>query len=109
MSDNAFEALGLTVTERIAAAMQADGIAAPTAIQKDAVPAALAGKHVLMHSGTGTGKTLAYLLPLLQLLRENEGRAAVFAPGAELAMHPASSCWTTCIALTTRRCACSCT
>lgn len=77
---------GLTVTDTIRAAMRADGIGHPTYVQTHAIPAVLAGKHAVMHSGTGTGKTLAYLLPVLQRLREGEGRAVVIAPGVELAM-----------------------
>jgi superfamily II DNA/RNA helicase len=77
---------GLTLTDTIARAMVADHIAHPTPAQRDAIPPILAGQHVLIHTGTGTGKTLAYLLPVLQRLRETEGRAVVFAPGAELAM-----------------------
>lgn len=82
-----FEIDGLTVTDTMARALQADGITEPTAVQAEAIGAVLAGRHVLLHSGTGTGKTLGYLLPVLQRLRENDGhRAVVFAPGAELAM-----------------------
>ncbi|MDG1484175.1 MAG: DEAD/DEAH box helicase [Myxococcota bacterium] len=77
---------GLTITETISAAMSAEGITAPTPVQQESIGAILAGKHVLMHSGTGTGKTLAYVLPLLQRLREQPGRAVIFAPGAELVM-----------------------
>ncbi len=77
---------GLEITETVAQAMTADGIREPTAVQTEGIAAVLAGAHVVMHSGTGTGKTLAYLLPVLQRLRTDEGRAVVFAPGAELAM-----------------------
>ena len=87
MSSTSFSQLGgLTITETIAAALAADGIERPSPVQRDTIGAALAGEHVLMHSGTGTGKTLAYLLPVLQRLREHEGRAVIFAPGAELVM-----------------------
>jgi ATP-dependent RNA helicase DeaD len=77
---------GLKITKNIRKAMAADGIRGPTQVQIDAIGAVLAGKHVVMHTGTGTGKTLAYLLPLLQRLRESDGRVVVCAPGAELAM-----------------------
>ena len=80
------EVPGLTITETIATAMRSDGITRPTPIQQRTMAAVLAGEHVLMHSGTGTGKTLAYLLPILQRLRESPGRAVIFAPGAELVM-----------------------
>ena len=77
---------GLTITDAIAATMAADGIHRPTPVQRDTMGAVLAGRHVLMHSGTGTGKTLAYVLPLLQRLQASGGRAVIFAPGAELVM-----------------------
>lgn len=78
---------GIELTERIVAALAADGITRPTSVQVGAIPAILSGKHVLMHASTGSGKTLAYLLPILQRLREPDGRrAVVFAPGTELAM-----------------------
>lgn len=87
MPPNTFEDIpGLTLTETIRAAMVADGIHHPTDVQSRAITAIIAGQHVLMHSGTGTGKTLAYLLPVLQRLRESEHRAVIFAPGAELVM-----------------------
>jgi len=86
MSECFFEIDGLEQTERISAALAEAGIVRPTAVQRGAIGPALAGDSVLMHSGTGTGKTLAYLLPVLQWLRHNQGRAVIFAPGAELAM-----------------------
>lgn len=88
MSTHPFEEIeGLTVTETMANAMIADGIEAPLPVQAQAISDILAGKNVLLHAGTGTGKTLAYLLPVLQLLRTTDKlRVAVFSPGAELAM-----------------------
>lgn len=83
-----FESIeGLTLTDTITAALQADGITAPLPVQTLAMASMLAGKHVLMHAGTGSGKTIAYVLPLLQHLREHpDHRAVVVAPGAELVM-----------------------
>ncbi len=69
------------------AALEQAGIHTPTPVQQQAIPAIRTGADVVAHSGTGTGKTLAYLLPVLQSLRDTPGqRAAVFTPGAELAM-----------------------
>ncbi|MFT5680817.1 MAG: superfamily II DNA/RNA helicase [Myxococcota bacterium] len=76
----------LTLTEAVIAGLAAEGITTPTPVQQESIGAILAGRHVLMHSGTGTGKTLAYVLPTLQHLREQPGRTVVFAPGAELVM-----------------------
>jgi len=77
---------GLIVTDTMRRAMVADGITTPTQVQALSFAAIAAGHNVVLHSGTGTGKTLAYLLPVLQRLREEEGRAVVIAPGVELAM-----------------------
>ncbi|HWZ89518.1 MAG TPA: DEAD/DEAH box helicase [Polyangiaceae bacterium] len=87
MEKSPFVAAGLEVDERLATVFQADGITEPTAVQTAAFRPILAGEHVILQSGTGTGKTLAYLLPLLQRLRDaNTGRVVVFAPATELAL-----------------------
>jgi len=61
----------------------------PTAIQKDAIPAGLSGKDVLACSATGSGKTAAFLLPILQRLHANPKpgvtRALILTPTRELA------------------------
>jgi superfamily II DNA/RNA helicase len=73
--------------EAFARGLALDGITTPTAIQVAAIPAILAGKHVVVQSGTGTGKTLAYLLPALQRLsKQPHAKLVVFAPAAELAI-----------------------
>ncbi len=77
---------GLLVTDTMQRAMASDGIITATQVQALSFAAIAAGQDVVLHSGTGTGKTLAYLLPVLQRLREEEGRAVVIAPGVELAM-----------------------
>lgn len=78
---------GIQLTETLRAAFLADGIVEPTPIQRDAIAPILAGRHCVLESGTGTGKTLAYLLPLLQKLASDpRGRSVVVAPSAELAI-----------------------
>jgi ATP-dependent RNA helicase DeaD len=68
-------------------ALAADGIAEPNAIQQACFAPILSGRHVVIESATGTGKTLAYLLPILQRLRNAaEGRVVCFAPATELAV-----------------------
>jgi ATP-dependent RNA helicase DeaD len=58
----------------------------PTPIQAQAIPAALAGKDVIGSAQTGTGKTLAFSLPLVSYLLENPAKnALVLAPTRELA------------------------
>jgi ATP-dependent RNA helicase RhlE len=64
------------------------GFQAPTPIQRDAIPPALAGRDVLACAMTGSGKTAAFLLPILQrLMSQPRGttRALVVAPTRELA------------------------
>jgi len=78
---------GFEVTPAVAEALEADAITEPTSVQQSAIEPVLAGRHVVIQSGTGTGKTLAYLLPILQRLRQApDTRCVIFAPSAELAM-----------------------
>ncbi|MGA9967172.1 MAG: DEAD/DEAH box helicase [Terriglobales bacterium] len=68
------------------------GFSIPTPVQSAAIPEALAGKDVLATAQTGTGKTLAFLIPIMeQLLKQNTpGIAAlVLVPTRELAMQVA--------------------
>ena len=48
------------------------GFAQPTPIQKKAIPYIMEGKDVIAESPTGTGKTLAYLLPLLEKINPDQ-------------------------------------
>ena len=64
------------------------GFVRPTPIQADAIPPALAGRDVLACAMTGSGKTFAFLLPILQhLMGKSRGttRALVITPTRELA------------------------
>ncbi len=62
-----FSDLGLF--EPILRAVAAEGYSTPTAIQRDAIPHILAGRDLLGTAQTGTGKTAAFTLPLLDRLR----------------------------------------
>ena len=59
-----------------------------TSVQEKAIPAILEGNDVVVQSPTGTGKTLAYVLPLLKLIDENEEnpQVVIMAPTRELVM-----------------------
>lgn len=59
-----------------------------TPIQSKAIPIILDGKDVIAESATGTGKTLAYILPILERLNEeqNNTQAVILVPSRELAM-----------------------
>jgi ATP-dependent RNA helicase RhlE len=64
------------------------GFTRPTPIQNDAIPPALAGKDVLAAAATGSGKTAAFVLPILHRLMEKKRgttRALVLTPTRELA------------------------
>ena len=64
------------------------GYDTPTPIQVEAIPPVLAGRDLLAGAQTGTGKTAAFVLPLLQILRAASGRAPrvlILAPTRELA------------------------
>jgi ATP-dependent RNA helicase RhlE len=73
--------------------LKAIGFEHPTPIQGAAIPSALKGHDILGSAETGTGKTVAYLLPLLQKLietpRARHPRALVLAPTRELALQVA--------------------
>jgi ATP-dependent RNA helicase RhlE len=61
----------------------------PTPVQAGAIPPALEGKDVLATAQTGTGKTLSFLIPIIERLAKTESRAAtalILLPTRELAM-----------------------
>ncbi|MGX4587281.1 DEAD/DEAH box helicase [Paenibacillus chitinolyticus] len=64
------------------------GIGRPTAVQAEAIPLILTGRDAIVQSQTGTGKTLAFLLPALQRIDVNAKRvqAAIIVPTRELGM-----------------------
>ena len=84
--DKDFVQLGLTAP--LVQGLVKTGITEPTAIQAAVIPQVLAGNDVVGQSPTGTGKTLAYLLPLFQKLDTNrrETQAVILAPTHELAI-----------------------
>ncbi len=81
----------LRLVEPILRAVVAEGYQNPTPIQAKAVPHVLAGRDVLGRAQTGTGKTAAFALPILQRLgapggRRSAVRALVLSPTRELAL-----------------------
>ncbi len=90
-----FASLGLS--EPLLRALDVLGFATPTPVQLQAIPAIRTGRDVMAAAQTGTGKTAAFALPLLQRLaggprvRPNHIRALVLAPTRELAMQIADA------------------
>jgi len=84
-----FDALGLTPT--LVRAVGVLGFATPTAVQAQAIPPVLQGQDVCVKAQTGSGKTVAFALPLLQRLQSQPApstrsvRALVLVPTRELA------------------------
>ena len=78
----------LSFDPRIAAGIKAMGYTDPMPIQQQAIPMVLNGRDVLGIAQTGTGKTAAFLLPILQRLTQGKlrhVRALILAPTRELA------------------------
>ena len=75
-----FTSLG--VPEQLIAALAKRGITAPTEIQTAFIPAARAGENLIGEAPTGTGKTLAYLLPIMERIDPavRTAQALVLAP-----------------------------
>jgi superfamily II DNA/RNA helicase len=78
----------LGITPAFESALAADGITEPSPIQVNAIPALLAGGDAYISSETGTGKTLAYLLPALSRINPDERslQTMVIVPTHELAI-----------------------
>jgi ATP-dependent RNA helicase RhlE len=72
------------------------GYTVPTPIQKQAIPILLQGGDIIACAETGTGKTAAFLLPILQMLGDNKGkpgtRVLVLSPTRELANQTEAFC-----------------
>ena len=78
------------IGEEIIKRLSAAGITSPTAVQQKIMPLVAEGKNLMFQSETGTGKTFAYLLPILQRLCDNPKssnpvRVLVASPTYELA------------------------
>ena len=77
----------LNITRQFVNALDESGITVPTEIQVAAIPKILGGQDVIGIAQTGTGKTAAYLLPLMQLMKFAKGtepRCLVLVPTKEL-------------------------
>lgn len=80
--------LKLGVSPRLHETLRSYGLIEPTPIQEKAIPELLAGKDVIAQAQTGTGKTLAFLLPMLEKIDVTRGniQALIVTPTRELAL-----------------------
>jgi ATP-dependent RNA helicase DeaD len=81
-----FSTLG--VKQELCDELKQSGIIEPTPIQKEAIPVILTGKDIVAQAQTGTGKTLAFLLPILQSIKVKSPavQGLVITPTRELAL-----------------------
>lgn len=89
-----FDQLGLRI--ELLKAVKAKGYTTPTPIQTQAIPVILDGRDILARAQTGTGKTDAFALPLVEILSRKNGngrslRALVLTPTRELALQVGES------------------
>ncbi len=84
---------GFGFSEALLKTLDAKGYKEPSPIQKAAFPELMLGRDLVGQAQTGTGKTAAFALPLLERLegRSNDPRVLVLAPTRELAMQVADS------------------
>ena len=94
----------LNLAPELLRAVAAEGYTEPTPIQEQAIPHVLQGRDLLGAAQTGTGKTAAFVLPIMQLLKpfatpspspaRHPVRALVLTPTRELAVQISESCTT---------------
>ncbi|MBU8914431.1 DEAD/DEAH box helicase [Bacillus sp. FJAT-29953] len=82
------EFLSLGISTTVVDKLRGYGIATPTPIQYRAIPIIMKDKDTIAQAQTGTGKTLAFILPILEKLNRNDGhiQALIVTPTRELAL-----------------------
>ncbi|MFX1504368.1 MAG: DEAD/DEAH box helicase [Promethearchaeota archaeon] len=78
-----FEDLG--ISEKNTIALKKSNIIFPTPVQKEAIPLIIEGHNLMTQSKTGTGKTLAFILPIFEQLEYINNEALILVPTRELA------------------------
>ncbi len=77
---------GLGIAPKLMEIIDKLGFKSPTPIQKQSIPAAISGKDLIGIAQTGTGKTLAFGIPMLQRLAITKAKGLVLVPTRELAV-----------------------
>jgi len=78
-----------TLSTALQARLDANKFVTPTPVQAAAIPPALEGRDVLATAQTGTGKTLSFLIPIVEMMQKNDApgaQALILLPTRELAM-----------------------
>ncbi len=78
--------MGLGIAPKFIEVLSKNNYISPTPIQKQSIPIAIKGKDIIGIAQTGTGKTLAFGIPMLQRLAQTSGKGLVIAPTRELAL-----------------------
>lgn len=78
----------MKIKEEVVEALKREGITEPTPVQERAIPIALEGKDIIAQAQTGTGKTFAFVLPILEKIKidQKNVQALILAPTRELAL-----------------------
>ena len=77
---------GLGISPKILEILKHMKFTSPTPIQHQSIPAGIEGKDIIGIAQTGTGKTLAFGIPMLQRLMSGSGQGLILAPTRELAL-----------------------
>lgn len=77
---------GLGIAPRLLEAIEKVGFTEPTPVQRQAIPIAMEGNDLIGIAQTGTGKTLAFGVPMIQRLAQLKGKGLVLLPTRELAL-----------------------
>ena len=81
-NQNSFEGLG--IAPKLLEIINQLNFTIPTPIQHQAIPIAIEGKDVMGIAQTGTGKTMAFGIPMIQRLAQHKGRGLIILPTREL-------------------------
>ncbi|MBI5024558.1 MAG: DEAD/DEAH box helicase, partial [Candidatus Omnitrophica bacterium] len=84
---------GLGIAPKILDILERIKFKVPTPIQQKAIPLAIQGKHIIGIAQTGTGKTHAFAVPIVQRLLQIKGKGLVLAPTRELAIQIDEAFW----------------
>ncbi len=83
---------GLGISPRLIEMLDKLHFKTPTPIQHKAIPSAIEGKDLIGIAQTGTGKTLAFVLPMVQHLSQKKGKGLILVPTRELAAQVDETC-----------------